>query len=148
LTRRGLLWYCYTTSINIKINSMKTKESLKKFGKLLYDLRIKKEITLREMCRKVNYDPSNWSKIERGKIAPPSDKETLELWAKTLGLRKDKKEFNDFVYNANVAQGIIPLDVMDEKELVAALPAFFRTLKNRKPNKEDVDKIISLIKNA
>ncbi len=127
---------------------MKTSVSLKKFGKILYDLRIKKEITLREMCRKVNYDPSNFSKIERGKIAPPSDKKTLELWARTLGLKKDSKEFEDFIYQANVAQGIIPFEIMEEKELVAALPAFFRTLKNRKPNKEEIDNMINLIKNA
>ena len=127
---------------------MKTSANLKKFGKILYDLRIKKEITLREMCRKVNYDPSNFSKIERGKIAPPSDKKTLELWARTLGLKKDSKEFEDFIYQANVAQGIIPFEIMEEKELVAALPAFFRTLKNRKPNKEEIDNMINLIKNA
>lgn len=127
---------------------MKTKESLKKFGELLYELRIKKEITLREMCRKVNYDPSNWSKIERGKIAPPSDKKTLELWARTLGLKKNSKESDDFIFQANISQGIIPFEIMGERELVAALPAFFRTLKNKKPNKEDIDKIIGLIKNA
>lgn len=123
-------------------------ENLKKFGKLLYDLRIKKEYTLREMCRKVNHDPSNWSKIERGKMAPPSDKKMLELWAKTLGLKKGEKEYDNFIYNANIAQGIIPFDVMEEKELVASLPAFFRTLKNKKPTKEEIDKIINLIKNA
>ena len=127
---------------------MKTSKSLKKFGKLLYDLRIKEEITLREMCRKVNYDPSNWSKIERGKIAPPSERKTLEIWARTLGLKKDSREFDNFIYNANVAQSIIPLEIMQEKELVAALPAFFRTLKNKKPTKGDIDKIIYLIKNA
>ena len=127
---------------------MKTSASLKKFGKLLYDLRIKKEITLREMCRKVNYDPSNFSKIERGKIAPPTEKKTLELWARVLGLKKDSKEFKDFIYQANVAQGIIPFEIMEEKELVAALPAFFRTLKNRKPTKGEIDNMIKLIKNA
>lgn len=127
---------------------MKTGENLKKFGKLLYELRIAKEITLREMCRKVNYDPSNLSKIERGKIAPPSERKTLDLWARTLGLKKDSKEFDNFIYNANVAQSIIPFEIMQEKELVAALPAFFRTLKNKKPNKEEMDKMINLIKNA
>lgn len=127
---------------------MKAGENLKKFGKLLYDFRIKKEITLREMCRKVNYDPSNWSKIERGKMVPPSDRKTLELWARTLGLKKDSKEFDNFIFNANVAQSIIPFEIMEERELVAALPAFFRTLKNRKPNKEEIDNMINLIKNA
>lgn len=127
---------------------MKKSENLKKFGEFLYDLRIKKELTLREMCRQVNYDPSNFSKIERGKISPPSDKKTLEIWARNLGLKKSSKEFNDFISYANVAQGIIPLEIMEEKELVAALPAFFRTLKNKKPNKEEIDNIINSIKNA
>jgi transcriptional regulator with XRE-family HTH domain len=127
---------------------MKTNENLKKFGEFLYELRIKKEYTLREMCRKVNYDPSNWSKIERGKISPPSDKKTLELWARTLGLKKDSREFKEFIYQADTAQGIIPFEIMEEKELVAALPAFFRTLKNKKPNKEEIDKIINMVKNS
>lgn len=127
---------------------MKTGENLKKFGESLYNLRIKKGYTLREMCRKVNYDPSNWSKIERGKISPPSDRKTMETWAKALGLKKDSKEFDDFISYANVAQGIIPFEIMEEKDLVAALPAFFRTLKNRKPNKEEIDNMINLIKNA
>ncbi|MFA5777441.1 MAG: helix-turn-helix transcriptional regulator [Parcubacteria group bacterium] len=127
---------------------MKTGENLKKFGEFLYNLRIKKEYTLREMCRKVKYDPSNWSKIERGKISPPSDRKMLETWAKTLGLKKDSKEFDDFICYANVAQGIIPFNILEEKELVAALPAFFRTIKNKKPTKEEIDNMINLIKNA
>ncbi len=127
---------------------MKTNKNLEKFGKLLYELRIKKELTLREMCRRVDYDPSNFSKIERGKMIPPSEKKTLEFWAKTLGLKKKSEKFEEFIYQANVAQNIIPLDVMQEKELVAALPAFFRTLKNKKPTKKDINKIINLIKNA
>jgi transcriptional regulator with XRE-family HTH domain len=127
---------------------MKKGQNLKKFGEFLYNLRIKKELTLREMCRKVNHDPSNWSKIERGKMAPPSDKKTLELWARTLGLKNKSKEFDDFIYQANIAQGIIPFEIMEEKELVSALPAFFRTLKNRKPNKEEIDNMINLIKNS
>jgi hypothetical protein len=28
----------------------------------------------------VDYDPSNWSKIERGLISPPSGKEILKKW--------------------------------------------------------------------
>lgn len=127
---------------------MKINKNLEKFGRFLYQLRIEKELTLREMCRKVNYDPSNFSKIERGKIAPPSDKKTLEFWAKTFGLKKDSKQFKEFIYQANVAQGIIPFEIMKEKELVAALPAFFRTLKNKKPSKEEIDNMIKLIKDA
>jgi len=124
------------------------RANLKKFGENLYNLRIKKGLTLREMCRKVNYDPSNYSKIERGKISPPSDRETLELWAKALGLSKRNREFDTFIYQANIAQGIIPADILNERKLVASLPAFFRTLKNRKPTKQEIDNMINLIKSA
>jgi len=123
-------------------------KNLQKFGKTMYELRIKKGITLREMCRKVNYDPSNLSKIERGKIAPPADKKILEAWGRALGLKRGGKEMDDFIFQANVAQGIIPLDILSEKELVASLPAFFRTLKNKKPTKDEIDNMINLIKNA
>jgi len=37
-----------------------------------------------------NYDPSNWSKIERGMLAPPTDEKTLKNWAKILGIKKTR----------------------------------------------------------
>ena len=123
-------------------------KNLQKFGKTMYELRIKKGITLREMCRRVNHDPSNFSKIERGKITPPADKKTLELWARALGLKRGSKEIDEFIFQANIAQGIIPFDILSEKELVASLPAFFRTLKNKKPTKDEIDNLINLIRNA
>lgn len=124
------------------------KKNQKKFGEMLYNLRIEKGITLREMCRKVAYDPSNWSKMERGKLPPPNNRKTLELWAKTLGLKKESKEFVEFIYLASTSQGIIPAEILSEKELVAILPAFFRTLKNKHLTKEDLNKIIQLISKA
>jgi hypothetical protein len=36
---------------------------------------------------------------------------------------------------------------MQEKDLVNALPAFFRTVRNEKPNKKEIDDLINLIKN-
>jgi len=124
------------------------KKNLQKFGNILYDLRLKKGLTLREMCRKVAYDPSNWSKIERGKLPPPNDRKTLELWAKVIGLKRESKEFQEFIYLASTSQGIIPAEILSEKELVAILPAFFRTLKNKHLTKKDLDKIIKLISKA
>lgn len=47
----------------------------KKFAEYIKDLRVEKEITLREFCKISGLDPSNWSKIERGIHAPPKSKE-------------------------------------------------------------------------
>ncbi len=119
--------------------------NLKEFGKTLRCLRIKKELSLREICQSVNYDASNWSKIERGLLSPPSDENVLKKWAKALGL-SDSDKIQKFIDEAITAQGIIPQDIMTQKDIIARLPAFFRTLRNRKPTKEEIDKLIELVK--
>jgi len=126
---------------------MKLNKNLKKFGQNLKELRIKKGLTLREVCRLVDYDPSNWSKIERGRISPPSDEKILLRWAKVLGLL-DRKECQKFIDEAKVAQGTIPEDILSQKNALGCLPAFFRTLRNEKPTKEEIDHLIELVRNA
>ncbi|MBU4369339.1 helix-turn-helix domain-containing protein [Patescibacteria group bacterium] len=123
-------------------------KNLKKFGRFLKELRIKRELSLREICKLVDYDSSNWSKIERGVISPPSDKKVLMSWAKVLGFSKNSKDIEKFVDSAQVAQGIIPQDILSQKNAVDYLPAFFRTMRNTKPTKEEIDRLIELIRNA
>jgi len=135
---------------NIKIikrnGGEQMKKNLKKFGMILKNLRIKNELSLRDICKKTEYNPSNWSKIERGLISPPADKKILIKWAKILGLCR-QKESQEFIDKARIAQGIIPGDIMTCKNAVNALPAFFRTLRNEKPTKAEIDNLIELIKN-
>lgn len=121
-------------------------KNLKKFGKNLKALRLAKQLSLRKTCQLLNYDPSNWSKIERGKLSPPSDEKILQKWAKVLGLEENKNGLQDFIDQAKIAQGIIPQDILSEEEMMEALPAFFRTLRNEKPSKEEIDQLISLIR--
>ena len=59
-----------------------------KFGEFVRGLRARKRMKLREFCLKYGHDPSNWSKVERGELAPPSDRKLLEAWAKQLGVKK------------------------------------------------------------
>ena len=123
-------------------------KNLKKFGEQLKKIRIASNLSLREMCKKVDYDPSNWSKIERGIISPPADIATLSKWAKALGLNKNPKEFQGFMDNAQIAQGIIPKDILSRKNAVDYLPAVFRTLRNEKPTKKEIEKLLKLIKKS
>ncbi len=124
------------------------KKNLQKFGKILKELRIKKGLSLREVFKETGYDPSNWSKIERGIISPPADEKALVKWAKILGLAQKKKELREFIDEAQVAQGIIPQDILSQPNAVKYLPAFFRTLRNEKPNKEEIDRLIDLIRKS
>jgi transcriptional regulator with XRE-family HTH domain len=130
----------------IKVENNKNNKKMKeKFGQKLKELRVKKGLTLRNACRLLRYDPSNWSKIERGRMSPPPDEKTLIKWAKALGLLKEK-DISDFIYSANLAQGIIPKDVLSRENAVNFLPAFFRTMSNKKPTKKDIDRLVDLIR--
>ncbi len=123
-------------------------KQIQQFGKILKELRIKKELSLREVCKLTGYDPSNWSKVERGRIAPPSDPKTLTKWAKVFGLSQKNRSFHEFIDQAQVAQGIIPSDVFANENAVKCMPAFFRTLRNKKPTKEEIDRLVELIRSA
>ncbi|NCT54704.1 helix-turn-helix domain-containing protein [Candidatus Falkowbacteria bacterium] len=121
-------------------------KNLKKFGSLLNKLRTQNNLSIREICKLVSYDPSNWSKIERALISPPSDDKTLKLWAKILKVKSEKVQ--EFMDDARIAQGIIPDDILNKTEMLELMPAFFRTVRNKKPSKEEIDRLINLIKNA
>ena len=40
----------------------------------------------------------------------------------------------------------IPDRILEDKELTAHLPAFFRTLSGQKPSREDMEKLLGIIK--
>ena len=112
---------------------------LQKFGKKLKKLRIRNEMTLREIAKKTDYDPSNWSKIERGLLNPPADEKKLKKWADVL--RLSSEETREFVDEALAVQGRIPEDILNKQEKVDLLPAFFRTVRGDKPTKEEFEKL-------
>ena len=118
------------------------------FGEMLKNLRIERGLTLRKTAELADYDPSNWSKVERGKLSPPSDEEVLKKWAKILGLSIKSDKIQEFIDRAIIAQGIIPQDIMSQKNAVKYMPAFFRTIRNKKPTKKDVNQLIKLIRKA
>jgi ribosome-binding protein aMBF1 (putative translation factor) len=41
------------------------------FGEFIKERRVAKGISLREFCKRMETDASNWSKVERGLLAPP-----------------------------------------------------------------------------
>jgi transcriptional regulator with XRE-family HTH domain len=121
-------------------------KNLKKFGVSLNKLRSENDLSIREVCKLTGYDPSNWSKVERGLISPPADEKVLKTWAKCLRVEKEKVQ--DFIDEAQIAQGIIPDDILNKTEMLDLMPAFFRTVRNKKPSKEELDRLVNLIKSV
>jgi transcriptional regulator with XRE-family HTH domain len=130
---------------SVKSRKIKNKKMKENIGQIIKELRIKKELTLRNACRILDYDPSNWSKIERGKMSPPSEEKTLRKWAQVLGLSSEN-DIREFIDKANLAQGVIPQDILSQENAVDFLPAFFRTLRNKKPTKREIDQLIKIIR--
>ena len=117
-----------------------------KFGEFIKNKRLKANLSLRKFCELAEIDPSNWSKIERGRLPLSYGRPKLEKIAKVLKLKKGSEEWSEFFDLVFIAQRKIPDDLYKDEEVVSALPVFFRTLKGDKPSEEEWDKIIKLLR--
>ena len=118
------------------------------FGAQIKDLRLGCKKTLRQFCLEFGYDPSNWSKIERGVNSPPKEERNVIKMGVHLGLGENSPQMQEFLDNAAIARGQIPQDVMSDSKLLEKLPVFFRTIRGAEFSEENVDSLIDKIKNA
>ena len=116
------------------------------FGQLVKEERLDKGLGLREFCRKLGIDASNWSKVERGALAPPQDEKKLKEIAHVLGIEPNTDKWEALKDQANTDAGIIPKDLLSDKEVLNSLPMFFRTIRSEKPTPEELDKLIKKIR--
>ncbi|HXF49225.1 MAG TPA: helix-turn-helix transcriptional regulator [Verrucomicrobiae bacterium] len=116
------------------------------FGEYVKKKRIKLGLTLREFCRKNDYDAGNISKIERGLMPPPQGKELREKYAKALGLKKGTKEWLTFQDYAAVYSGRVPSDLLSEEEIVRKLPLLFRTIRDSQLDELQLRELIDTLR--
>ena len=114
------------------------------FGEYVKSLRIEHRITLREFCRLLNVDPSNWSKIERGILTPPKSKDVLIEIAKILNLKEKSEEWYTLVDLATISH--LPVELLESKSIVEKLPIFFRTLRGQQPTRKDLEELLKILK--
>jgi transcriptional regulator with XRE-family HTH domain len=120
----------------------------KTFGSFFKELRIRRGMTLRQFCLKFKFDPGNISKLERGLFPPPHTEEKLAEYARALGLRKGTDDWYTFFDLAAAERGIMPSDVLEDKELVGKLPILFRTLRGQKVSDKQLNKLIEKIRTS
>jgi transcriptional regulator with XRE-family HTH domain len=118
------------------------------FGEFFKRLRIEKGMTLRSFCLKNGFDPGNISKIERGLLAPPSAREKLEEYARALGIKPGSGDWIEFFDRASACKGEIPLEIMNDAELVEKLPLIFRTIRGKKVSDKQLDELAELIRKS
>jgi len=116
------------------------------FGDFVRERRLRQDLTLREFCRRIDEDPSNWSKVERGIQMPPRSAGKLEAVARTLRMKKGSDEYTSLMDQAAVSAGRVPEHAMSDKSIVDSLPAFLRTIGSVKPTKAEIEKLIRRLK--
>ncbi len=116
------------------------------FGKFFQQKRIEMRVTLREFCRRNDLDPGHMSKIERDLVTPPQSTKLLEQRASALGIKEGTEDWSTFFDLARTGAGKIPPELLSNNELMSALPILFRTVRNEKPAKADIEKLIKAIK--
>jgi hypothetical protein len=115
------------------------------FANFIREKRIAAGLTLREFCRLIGFDASNWSKIERGLLTPPQSKSVLEGIASVLKIEEGSQNYKEMFDMAALSS--IPEELM-EPEILEQLPVFFRTVRGEKPTDEELKTLITKIRSA
>ena len=116
------------------------------FGSFLKELRIKRGDTLRAFCTANGFDPGNYSRMERGILAPPHSEEKIEEYAVALGLKKGSDEWLELFDRAAASRGEIPSDLMNDEEIIGKLPLLFRTLRGKPISPDRLDDLVKKLK--
>lgn len=134
--------------MNLCGNFVTTKIHHVMFGELIKNIRTEKRLGLREFCLAADFDPSNWSKIERGIMSPPQDQNILNRIAAILGLAENSKERESIFDYAAIDAGKIPQYILNDAELVKRLPVFFRTATGKKPTVNELKRLAEILKRS
>jgi len=115
------------------------------FAYFILDKRVAAGLTLREFCRSLGHDPSNWSKIERGLKSPPQSRNVLNNIATVLKIKEGSQEYMemcDLAALSSISEDLI------EKDILEQLPVFFRTVRGDKPTEPELNALLAKIKSA
>lgn len=115
------------------------------FGQFFRNKRIELGLTLRKFCELYNFDPGNISRLERDIVPPSLDENNLAGYATALKIEKNSEEWVLFHDLAHTAKGSIPIDLKNNQEIITFLPAFFRTARGKKLDKEKIQKLLKLL---
>ena len=121
---------------------------LQTFGELFRELRLKAGFSLREYCRRFGEDPPFISKMERGKVPPPTSHEKLQKMALSVDLKEDTEEWGYFFTSAIVGAGRIPKEAMDDEQVLRRLPVLLRTMTGQKLSEDQLDALVEVVRDA
>lgn len=117
-----------------------------RFGALVRARRGELRLTLRAFAERAAIDPGNLSKMERGRESPPQDEAVLDRICDALELEgAAARELKDV---AQVENGRIPNDMLENEELMARMPVLLRTVNNQPLTEEQLAALVEAIRDA
>lgn len=115
------------------------------FGDFFRTKRIAIGLTLRTFSERFGYDPGNISRLERNILSPSLDDEKLAGYAIALQIKNGSGEWVLFHDLAHTAKGTLPKDILRNKQILTLLPAFYRTARGEKLDKNKIKALIRLL---
>lgn len=103
-------------------------------------------LTMRRFADQKGYDVGYISRLENDVIKPPAEMDKLKALAVALELEPETTEWVHFFDLAAAARAELPDDLKDKTQVVNLLPAFYRTLRKDKINKDEVEHLLNLLK--
>jgi transcriptional regulator with XRE-family HTH domain len=116
------------------------------FGTYLRSLRLRAGFGLRAFAETVGLKPSNLSRLETGRMAPPTSAERLAQIAKALDLGEESPEFrklNDLA--AKARPGTVAPDVEDYAARQPGVPLLLRTAKGKQLDEAEFRRLAEYI---
>lgn len=117
------------------------------FGDFIRERRIQLGYTLRNFCKTKGYDTAYISRLENGFLKPPETQEKLKGLAIALELPGGSPKWVIFFDLAAAENKTFPEDIEKNfPEINKVLPAFYRTIRNKKITEKDIKQLINLLK--
>lgn len=118
-----------------------------KFHELFKEKRMKNG-TVREFAKKSGLDLAYISRLENGIILPPRDSKKLEKLALALGIKRNTDEWQEFMDLAAAAKNELPADLHDDARVAKVLPAFYRAIRSKEMDEDELQRLLDLIKDS
>jgi transcriptional regulator with XRE-family HTH domain len=116
------------------------------FGDFVKERRIRQKQTLRHFCESNGLDAGNHSKLERGRLAPPSSEEKLVELAHALAVQAGSDDWRTFFDLAAAARGQFPKDLLSDEEVLDKLPVLFSTLRGQRVSPEKLEELVNFVR--
>jgi transcriptional regulator with XRE-family HTH domain len=117
------------------------------FGSFVRMRRLELDHSLRKFALLMEMDASRWSKIERGQLPFPEEVSKFEKLTENLQISHNSTEWYNLRDLVSISRRTIPEYVYEDKEILKALPIFFRTAQSGdRPTDEELNDIIRILK--